>query len=197
MLETENQGEVTRLLEDFHAGDTQAFDRAFAIVYAELRRLAQSRLRRERDGHTLPATALVHEAYLKLVGHPSREWQGRAHFFGAAACAIRQVLVEHARRRLAAKRGGGLARTTLDERCAAAGVEAEELLCLNDALDRLGALDPRLKTVVEYRYFCGLEEQEIACLLEVSPRTVERDWVKARAWLYKELYPAARRQPTT
>jgi RNA polymerase sigma factor (TIGR02999 family) len=184
-------GELTQLLESLRDGDRGALDRAFVIVYRELRRLAQGQLRKEHPGHTLAATALVHEAYLKLVGNPAVQWGGRSHFFSIASRAMRQVLVDHARRRHAHKRGGEQHRTTLDDRHVADQMDPEELLALDSAMDRLAAINDRLRQIVEYRFFCGLDDAEIAQLVGVSPRTVERDWAKARAWLYQEIYPSA------
>ncbi len=180
---------VTCLLKAAQEGEKAAFDRLLPIVYQELRRLARRQLRGERAGHTLQTTGLVHEAYLKLVDQAGIEWQGRAHFFAVAARAMRQVLIDYARRRVAVKRGGGWERTTLDEDELPVEFPVEELLALNDALDRLDGVDRRLRQVVECRFFCGMTEDEIAVALDVTPRTVQRDWVKARAWLYKELYP--------
>jgi RNA polymerase sigma factor (TIGR02999 family) len=180
---------LTRLLDEYRDGNYEALDGAFALVYAELRKLARGQLRNERLGHTLEATGLVHEAYLRLVGNRFEEWHGRAHFFGIAARAMRQILVEHARKRRAQKRGGEQHRTTLDDRHAASQMDADELLALDTALERLSAVDDRLRQVVELRFFCGLEDREIAALFGVSYRTIERDWAKARAWLYRELYP--------
>ncbi|MGH9628459.1 MAG: sigma-70 family RNA polymerase sigma factor [Bryobacteraceae bacterium] len=184
-----NQGDLTQLLDNFRDGNRGALDEAFAIVYGELRRLAQQHLGNEKPGHTLVATALVHEAYLKLLGNPLHDWHGRAHFFSVASRAMRQILVEYARRRTARKRGGEQHRTTLQDQFPAADMNAEELLALNEGLDRLAGIDDRLRVIVEYRFFGGLTDVEIAELLGVSTRTIERDWVRARAWLYKELYP--------
>lgn len=189
-----NKGDVTRLLDEFRDGNRGALDGAFAIVYRELRKLAQQQLRNEKPGHTLVATALVHEAYLKLLGNPPGEWHGRGHFFGLAARAMRQILIDYARRRKAQKRGGTDVETTLPDNHAAGQIDIDELLALDSALDRLQTIDERLRTVVEYRFFCGLDERQIAELLGVSERTIERDWTKARAWLYKELYPEPRKQ---
>lgn len=183
-------GDVTRLLRAMREGAADAPDRLYPLVYGELRRAAARALRRERSDHTLQPTELVHEVFLKLLGSGPEAWQDRAHFIGVAARAMRQILVDHARRRNAAKRGGGWARTTIGDELLGQDVAPAEMLALNDALDRLDALDPRLRAVVEYRFFGGLTEKEIAELLGVTERTVQRDWVKARAWLYKELYAA-------
>jgi RNA polymerase sigma factor (TIGR02999 family) len=184
-------GEITVLLQRMHAGDQSAVDRLFPLVYDELRATAGRALAREQTGHTLHATDLVHEAYFKIAGGAGLSWQDRAHFYGVAARAMRQVLVEHARRRLADKRGGGVVHVTLGDRDAPAySGRDEELVALDEALERLGAVQPRLRALVEHRFFGGLSEKEIAQVLGVSERTVQRDWAHARAWLYKELYPA-------
>lgn len=183
-------GEVTSLLGQLRTGDREAFDRVFPLVYGELRRIADRQLRGERSNHTLQPTALVNEAYVKLAGSAGMEYQDRVHFVAVAARAMRQILVDHARRRDAAKRGGGRANTTLDGKeigLGAAGSDVE-LLALDAALDRLESLDPRIRQVVEFRFFGGLTDGEIAEVLGVTTRTVQRDWVKGRAWLYKELY---------
>jgi RNA polymerase sigma factor (TIGR02999 family) len=185
-------GEVTRLLRELGDGDPRALDRLYPLVYDELRRAAQRALRAERAEHTLQATELVHEVFLKLAGSGPGHVHDRSHFLGVAARAMRQVLVDHARRRNAAKRGGELVRTTLGDSAFVSGpLSAEELIALDDALERLEAYDGRLRRVVEMRYFAGLSEREIATALGVTERTVQRDWVKARAWLHKELYPGA------
>jgi len=181
--------EVTQLLRRLRAGDAQAREELFPLVYQELRQVARRALRRERPDHTLRPTELVHEAYLKL-GAANGPWQDRAHFLGVAARAMRQILVDHARRKLAGKRGGGMVATTLEEVASGGGLPPEELLALDAALDRLGQMDPRLRTLVEYRFYGGLSDKEVAELLQVSERTVNRDWAKARAWLHKEIYPS-------
>ncbi|MCW5982869.1 MAG: sigma-70 family RNA polymerase sigma factor [Bryobacteraceae bacterium] len=186
----EASGAVTRLLSLVRQGDGEAREKLFVEIQAELRRIAGRQLRRETPGRTLQPTALVNEAYLKLAGHLDLEWANRAHFFAVAARAMRQVLIDRARERLAQKRGGGADRTTLTGAALGFEVELDEMLALNEALDRLEKLDPRLRQVVEYRFFGGLEEKEIAELLGVTTRTVERYWTRARAWLYKELYPS-------
>lgn len=184
-----NLVDITQLLKSVQGGDRSAFDRLLAVVYEELRRVAQAQMRRERAGHTLDTTGLVHEAYLKLVDQSEAEWQDRVHFFGVAARAMRQILIDQARRRVAQKRGGGWERATLDEDLLGEQAPIEELVALDDALERLGQLDPRLSQVVEYRFFGGLTEEETAALLGITTRTVQRDWAKARAWLHKELHP--------
>lgn len=163
----------------------------YAVVYDELKRIAHRQLRRAGESDTLSTTELVHEAFLKLSrGAPS--WESRAHFFGAASRAMRQVLVEFARRRNAEKRGGTNAPITLHSSDAALDVQLDQMLALDAALDRLDAVDQRLRQVVELRFFGGLPESEIAQLLGVTARTVERDWVKARLFLLRELSPAER-----
>lgn len=184
-------GQVTELLRRFADGDRQALDQIYPLVYDELRLAARRALARERDGLTLQATELVHEAFFKLVGADGVQWQGRAHFIAIASRAIRQILVDHARRVRAEKRGGGAEHVTLGDADASLTVPAEEMLALDDALARLGDMEPRLRTVVEYRFFGGLSEREIAEVLGVSERTVQRDWIKARAWLHKEVYPVS------
>lgn len=179
--------EVTGLLRAAGDGDREAFDRLFPLVYAELRAMADRQLRGEAVGHTLQATALVHEAYLKLaVPDGAAAWSDRAHFFGIASRAMRQVLVDHARRRRAGKRGGAWSRTTLSGKPLALDTDPEELLALDAALE---GLEPRQREIVEMRFFGGMTEEEVAAVLGVSDRTVRREWVKARAWLYDALYP--------
>jgi len=180
-------GDVTRLLRRAGEGDDHALDRVFPLIYDELQRIARAQLGRERGGHTLQATALVNEAYLKLVQGPPTGAADRGHFLGIAARAMRQVLVDHARAWAAAKRGGGTAPATLNEELAGVASDPSELLALDQALDRLDALDPRLRQVVELRYFAGLQDDEIGEVLGVTRRTVQRDWTKARAWLHRAL----------
>lgn len=185
-VEPGDSRQVTDLLLQMRGGDTTAIDRLFPLVYQELRRLAHHQLRQERPGHTLGTTGLVHETYVRLVDQTRVEWRDRGHFLVVAAWAMRRILVDYARRNRAARRGGGSVRFSLDH-----DVPAEErgemLLALDEALERLAALDRRLSQVVEYRYFGGLTEQETADLLGVTRRTVQRDWVKARGWLYLEM----------
>jgi RNA polymerase sigma factor (TIGR02999 family) len=186
-MEGATSGEVTRMLEQLRGGDPGAADRLLPLIYHDLRRAAGRALRREQPGHTLQATELVHEAYLRLAGGASGPWESRSHFLAIAARAMRQVLVDHARRRHAAKRGGEWERITLGNAGLAGEASPDDLLALDAALDRLGTLEPRLRSVVEFRYFGGLTERETAEVLGVTERTVQRDWVKARAWLHKEL----------
>lgn len=187
-MSTPPPGEVTRLLDDVREGDREAFDRLFPLVYRELRRIAAGRLAGARRDHTLAPTAVVHEAYLKMVDQKGVPWQSRAHFFAIAARAMRQILIDHARRKQAIKRGGDLHPTTLTRKPLGLEIPIDEMLALDEALDRLEELDPRLRQVVEMRFFGGLEEKEVAEVLGLTTRTIQRDWTKARAWLYKELY---------
>jgi RNA polymerase sigma-70 factor, ECF subfamily len=157
------------------------------IVYCELRRRAGAYLRRERADHTLQATALVHEVFIRLVGQDRVEWQGRAHFFGIAAQMMRRILVDHARERQAGKRLGGAVRVELDDQVAAVAAPDVEVLSLDRVLDDLAALDPRQARIVELRYFGGLSEQEVGAVLSLSRATITREWQSARAWLYRRL----------
>ena len=179
-------GEVTRILASLRAGDEAALDRLFPLVYQELRSLARRQLRRGPHGATLQATGLVHEVYLKFAGAGAVDAASRGHFLGIAARAMRQVLIDQARARLAQKRGGEWQRTTLSDGDDAVDVAPDDVLALSDALDEL---EPRQRQVVEFRFFAGMEEQEIAAILGVTERTVRRDWVKARAWLFRSLAP--------
>lgn len=179
--------QITRLLKQARDGDRNAFDAAFGAVYERLHMMAHRQLLGERQGHTMSTTALVHEAYLHLVDQSKANWQDRSHFFSMAALSMRRILVDYARRHKAQKRGGGKANLTLDTRVPV-HERSDELLALDEALDRLKALNERLAKVVELRYFAGLTDEEVADLLQVSDRTVRREWVKAKAWLYNEIY---------
>ena len=181
-------GHITEILAAVNEGGRPDFDRLFPLVYEQLRRIAARQLRREHPGHTLVATALVHEAYLKLADHARVTWQGRAHFFAIAARAMRQILVDHARKKSAGKRGGDCRRTTLGDEGFGRDLSPEDLLALDQALERLAALKQRLTQIVELRFFGGMTEKEVAEALGVPKRTIQRDWARARAWLYKELY---------
>jgi RNA polymerase sigma factor (TIGR02999 family) len=175
------------LLDDWSRGDRRALETLLPVVYAELRRIAARQLRRERDGHTLQPTALVHEAYLRLVEQRSVNWESRAHFFGVAAQVMRRVLVDHARRQGAKKRNGGAQRVPLEAAAETAAVDQIPVLLLDHALGRLETLDPGLAQIVELRAFGGLTIDEAAHVLNVSPTTAKRDWRTAKAWLTNEL----------
>ena len=179
--------DVTRLLEDLSSGHQEALDRLLPVVYDHLKRLAERELRRERTGHTLTPTALVNEAYLKLVQLERISWQGRAHFFGACAQVMRRILISYARGRNADKRGSGIAPASIDDVVVAAAERPDVLVALDEALERLAALSPRQAKVVECRYFAGMEIEEVAEVVGASPATVKRDWTAARAWLNREL----------
>ncbi|MBI1874888.1 MAG: sigma-70 family RNA polymerase sigma factor [Acidobacteria bacterium] len=178
---------VASLVERARDGDERALATLMPLVYDELRRLAAAYLRRERPGQTLQATALVHEVYIRLLQDSQLAWQNRAHFFGIAARSMRQILVERARARRAEKRGGERVRVTLDPGLVAAAPRSFDLEVLDDALTRLGALDPDLARVVEVRFFGGLSIEETAEALSVSPATIKRRWSLAKAWLMREL----------
>lgn len=180
-------GEVTHLLSEIRAGKPGAEAQLFALVYNELRRIAASFLRRERPDHTLQPTALVHEAYLRLVAQSDQSWENRAHFIGVGAHLMRQILVDYARKKHASKRGGHAQAVTLDDVALSQVHQMEELLALDEALSRLESLDGRQARIVELRFFGGLTEEEISQILGVSVRTVKRDWNVARAWLYAEI----------
>ena len=182
------KNDVTALLRAWNEGDVDARDRATALVYGELRRRAAAHLRRERREHTLQPTALVHEAYLRLIDQRPAVWQNRAQFLAVLSRMMRRVLVDHARARLAIKRSGQWARLTLTDadELAGSGIQID-LLDLDVALDRLAAFDARKSRVAELRFFGGLSLTEMGHVLEVSPKTVERDWQMARAWLFKAL----------
>lgn len=184
-----SSGRITRLLRDVADGDSGAFDRLMPLVYDELQTIAHHQLRGERSAHTLDTSALTHEVYLKLVDQSEVDWENRAHFFDLAARAMRQILIDYARRRNAQKRGGDWTRTTLSTRHLRIEVQMEELLALDTGLRRLREMDERASRVVELRFFGGMTEEEVAEVLDVSTRTVQRDWKTARAWLYKDLYP--------
>jgi RNA polymerase sigma factor (TIGR02999 family) len=179
--------DVTVVLEQMRKGDKGAADKLLPLVYDEFRALARHYLAQERANHTLQPTALVHEAYMKLVDQTRVDWQGRSHFFAVAAQAMRRILVDHARSRQRDKRGGGRARVVLDEAVALSPQKDEDVLALDEALERLAAVDPRQAKVVELRFFGGLSVEEVAEALGVSKRTVEGDWTFARAWLSREL----------
>jgi len=179
--------DVSQLLRAWRSGDQNAFDELMSLVYEELRRMAKRHMDRQSPGHTLQTTALIHEAYLRLVDQKDVQWQNRAHFFAVAAQAMRHILVDYARARHAAKRGGEAFLVSLDEAAVASNERAAELVALDDALESLALVDRRKCQVVELRYFGGLSVEETAEVLKVSPETVARDWRLARTWLLREL----------
>jgi len=181
-------GEITRLLGAFRNGEPEAESHLIELTYRELRKIAAGHLRREHSAHSLQTTDLVHEAYLRLVGQADTPWRDRAHFFQVAAHVMRQFLVDHARKRRAGKRGGGVPEISLDRALDIAETHSADLIVLEDALARLQIFDARQCQVVEMRFFAGMSEDEIAGVLGVSARTINRDWRLARAWLYKEVY---------
>jgi len=183
----ESRGDVTALLIRFRQGDHAAESQLVSLVYAELRRLASGCLKRERSDHTLQPTALVHEAFVRLAGGNQPPWQDCAHFFAVAARLMRQILVQHARRHQALKRGRDFERLPLEEEFVFSGEKSVEMLALDEALERLARQDERQSRIVEMKFFGGLNIEEIAGLLEVSPRTVKREWTTARAWLLQEM----------
>jgi RNA polymerase sigma-70 factor, ECF subfamily len=186
-MESSEPSEVTRLLHQAASGDPSAVDRLFTAVYQEMRNLAGRFFRREPKAHTLQPTALVHEAYLKLVDQTSVDWQNRTHFFAVAAQAMRRILVDHARRRGAAKRGGRGKRVLLDEDLLPGVQPNAELLAVDEALSKLAELDPRQARMVELRFFAGLSVAEAAEVLGMPKRSAEREWTMVRAWLRREL----------
>ncbi len=184
-------GQVTQLLKAMHAGDTQAAESLLPLVYAELHRLARGYMRRERPDHTLQATALINEAYLRLVGEDI-DWNSRAHFIGLAANVMRRVLVDYARAHNAEQRGGGLQRVEMQDELAISAEQLDQVEHLDEALKKLERENPRQARVVELRYFGGLSVEEIGALLQIAPRSVKRDWALARIWLFRELRPGAK-----
>jgi len=182
-----NSDTISRLLQELRAGRSGAMDDLIPLVYEELRRTAHRELAHRRPGQTLDTSALVHEAYMKLAGPNPGPWEGRAHLFAVAATAMRHIIIDHVLKHRTAKRGGGRRAITFDEQLLVPEQQAEELVGLNAALERLGQLEPRLARVVDCRFFAGLTVSETAKALGTSPRTVDRDWQKAKAWLYREL----------
>jgi RNA polymerase sigma-70 factor (ECF subfamily) len=182
----DKSGGITELLAEVRKGDEAALGRLIPIVYQELRRLAAHYMKPERTSHTLQATALVHEAYLRLAGQKQPDWRDRTHFFAVASQVMRNLLVDHARARRRLKRGGGC-ELQLDEALTLAAFENKEVLALEEALQRLSRIDPRQERIVELRYFGGLSIEEVATVLGISERTVKREWQMARAWLYAEV----------
>jgi RNA polymerase sigma factor (TIGR02999 family) len=179
-------GDISGILRAWSDGDQSALDRLTPIVYDELHRLARRYMRHERPGHSLQTSALVNEAYLRLVDYERMEWQNRAHFFAVSAQLMRRILVDHARRRNL-KRGGGVEHVALEEAAVVGGGQGSDLVALDDAMNTLARIDPRKVQVVEMRFFGGLRVEETAEVLKVSTITVKRDWRAARAWLYREL----------
>jgi RNA polymerase sigma-70 factor, ECF subfamily len=184
-------GEVTELLIKLRKGDRKAETKLIPLVYRELRKLAAHYLKGERHGHTLQATALVHEAYLRLTQLQTIDWQSRSHFFAIAAQVMRRVLIDHARAHQAAKRGGPRESVSFDDALVMCDQRSQQLLALDAALDQLAKHDPRQSRIVELRFFGGLTEEEIGDLLGISPRTVKRDWRVAKAWLFQEINHSA------
>jgi RNA polymerase sigma factor (TIGR02999 family) len=185
-------GDVTQLLADVQNGRPDAASQLIPLVYEELRRVARRQMQRERSDHTLQATALVHEAYFRLVNQPERTWQNRTHFIRVAAQVMRRMLIDYARARRAVKREGGLQRVPLEEPLLLNEEQSDELLALDEALERLAQFDARQSRVVELRFFAGLTVEETAEALGISPKTVKRDWSVARAWLHREVKKSCR-----
>jgi RNA polymerase sigma-70 factor, ECF subfamily len=186
-----NPGEVTRLLRELRRGAPGAADALVPLIYDELRRLASRHLNNERDDHTLQTTALAHEAYLKLLAPASNDVADRAHFFAIASQAMRQILIDSARARRARKRGDGARHAPLDDSIPAPDDGALAALAVNDALEKLRAINPRQASIVEMKFFAGMTTEEIALVLNVAPRTIIRQWNVAQAWLFETLGPAA------
>lgn len=188
MTSSRPRQQATRLLVEWSEGDSEAANRLIPLVYDELRQLARSYLRRERPDHTLQATGLVHEAYLRLIDQTVTTWQNRAHFLGVAAQVMRRILVDHARRHRAEKRGGDWEKLEYNDEHAPNDPRSVNLIALDDALQDLAKFDPRQSQVVELRFFGGLTTEEAGEVLEISPRTVKREWRMARAWLHREVF---------
>jgi RNA polymerase sigma factor (TIGR02999 family) len=187
MTPDNNSHQISLLLLDWSKGDEYALEQLMPLVYEELRRMARNYMRRQPSGHTFQTTDLIHEAYLKIAGGEQRNWQSRSHFFGVAAKAMRHILVDYARSRNNQKRGGWQERVTLKENMRVTNQSSEEIVALDDALNRLAALDERKVRVVEMKFFAGLQVAEISDVLKVSPETVKRDWSFAQTWLLREL----------
>ena len=183
--------ELTQLLIEWSKGDRAALDKLIPLIDEELRRLAHRYMNRERAGHTLQTTALVNEAFVRLVNRKNLHWQNRAHFFGIAAHLMRTILVDHARSHASAKRGGGARKLELDEALVVSQQRASEVIALDEALKQLALLDPQQSCIVELRFFGGLTVEEAAEVLHVSPATIKREWSTAKAWLYHELAGAS------
>lgn len=191
-MEHNSATDVARLLQEWKGGDAKARDALLPLVYKELRGLARSQLRKERPDHTLQSAALVHEAYLRLVGLKPPQWESRAHFFAIAAQLMRQILVDYARRHRATKRGGTVCKLSIENAAVLPRRKDVDLIALDDALHSLAKLDARQSRVVELRFFGGLSLEEISAALEIAPATVQRDWMAARAWLHREISRSSR-----
>jgi RNA polymerase sigma-70 factor (ECF subfamily) len=187
LARTPPQHEITQLLAQWREGNQSALDDLYPLVYDELHRLARRYMSRERKGHTLQTTALINEAYVRLVDQKNVQWANRSHFFAISAQIMRRILIDHARRHQYAKRGGGARQVSLEEAATVVPDQSEELLRLDEALKSLAEMDPRRSQVVELRYFGGLNNEEIAGVLHISENTVTRDWNMARAWLHQQL----------
>jgi RNA polymerase sigma factor (TIGR02999 family) len=186
-VERKAPSDVTQLLQGWREGDSKALDALLPLVYKELRRLAHFQLRAERADHTLQSAALVHEAYLRLVGMNVPQWESRTHFFAIAAQLMRQILVDYARRHRADKRGGRVCKLSLEDAMVAPRQTDVDVIALDDALQALARIDERQSRVVELRFFAGLSLEEISKAMEIGPATVQRDWTAARAWLHREM----------
>ena len=186
-MERKAPSDVTQLLQGWREGDSKALDALLPLVYKELRRLAHFQLRAERPDHTLQSAALVHEAYLRLVGMNVPQWESRTHFFAIAAQLMRQILVDYARRHRADKRGGRVCKLSLEDAMVASRQRDVDVIALDDALQALARIDERQSRVVELRFFAGLSLEEISKAMEIGPATVQRDWTAARAWLHREM----------
>jgi len=190
---TQDSHEVTQLLIQWSNGDKAALDKLMPLIYSELRQLARHYMSRERPGHTLQTTALVNEAYMRLVNRKGVHWQNRAHFFAIAAQLMRSILVDHARSHAYAKRGGGAHKIALDDAMAVSQQRAADVVALDDALKRLAEIDPQQSRIVELKFFGGLTIEETAEVLGLSPATIKREWSTAKAWLYHELSKSSER----
>jgi RNA polymerase sigma factor (TIGR02999 family) len=186
-METKKSSKITKILAAINQGDPNAAQDLFAAVYQELRKMARAKMAQERPGHTLQPTALVHEAYIRLMTGEGSRWENRAHFFSAAAEAMRRILIDHARKKLANKRHGNLERINLDETLAIQEPQPNDLIVLDEALNKLESHDKQMSEVLKLRFFVGLTIPETAEILNSSPRTVDRQWAAARAWLYREI----------
>lgn len=187
LARTPRQHEITQLLAEWREGNQSALDELYPLVYDELHRIARRYMSREKKGHTLQTTALINEAYVRLVDQKNVQWANRSHFFAISAQIMRRILIDHARRHRYAKRGGGAQQVSLEEVAVITPDVSRELLLLDEALNSLAEMDPRRSQVVELRYFGGLNNEEIAGVLNISENTVTRDWNMARAWLYQQL----------